>query len=42
MYHIITEIIQSTVEHKRKMILNEAQAQVDFHASWGERLKESV
>lgn len=33
MYHIITEIVQSTVEHKRKMILNEAQAQVDFHAS---------
>lgn len=33
MYHIITEIVQSTVEQKRKMILNEAQAQVDFHAS---------
>lgn len=33
MYHIIAEIVQSTMEHKRKMILNEAQAQVDFHPS---------
>lgn len=33
MYHIITEIVQSTMEHKRKMILNKVQAQADFHAS---------
>lgn len=33
MYHIITEIVQSTMEHKRKMILNKAQAQADSYAS---------